>query len=64
MLKELNRIAAGLLGLHGFPTEPWTPPAQGAASGRDSKAAASGSRNGKTRRRVPRTRRPGTAAHA
>jgi hypothetical protein len=54
MLKELNRIAAALLGLHGYPTQPWTPPAEDAASGRNTKAAASSGRNGETRKRVSR----------
>lgn len=32
MLKELNRIAAGLLGLHGYPVEPWPAPAKDVGS--------------------------------
>lgn len=32
MLKELNKIAAGLLGLHGHPVEPWAASAQASAS--------------------------------
>lgn len=68
MLKELNRITAGLLGLHGYPTQPWTPPAQDPAQdparGRDNKAAAGGSGNSRTHRRVSRPRRPGLATRA
>ena len=29
MLKQLNGIAAGLLGLHGYPVEPFSRPAPG-----------------------------------
>ena len=64
MLKELNKIAAGLLGLHGFPTQPWTPPAQDAASGRGATPAGSGSRPGKTRKLASGLRRPGAATRA
>lgn len=64
MLKELNKIAAGLLGLHGYPTQPWTSPAQDAANGHGTTPAGSGGRAGKTRKRVSRPRRPGAATRA
>jgi hypothetical protein len=39
MLKELNKIAAGMLGLHGYPVQPWTAPAQGATDCRSAQPA-------------------------
>lgn len=64
MLKELNKIAAGLLGLHGYPAQPWTPPARDAANGRGTTPAGGDSRSGKTHKRVSRPRRPGPATRA
>lgn len=64
MLNELNKIAAGLLGLHGYPTQPWTPPVQDAANGRGTTPAGGDSRSGKTYKRASRPRRPGPATRA
>ena len=38
MLKELNSVAHGLLGLHGYPTQPFGWGRDVARSGRDEKA--------------------------
>jgi hypothetical protein len=64
MLKELNKIAAGLLGLHGYPNEPWTPPAHVAESGRRSTPASGSGRTGKTRNPGSRPRRTGATTRA
>lgn len=63
MLKELNSIAAGLLGLHGFPTKAWSAPAQGAASGRGA-AAIRGRKGNAVRKTAARAGRTGAATRA
>lgn len=56
MLKELNKIAAGLLGLHGYPTQPWTAVDKDVAAAPKPAPANRCSREGKTHRAVTRPR--------
>lgn len=63
MLKELNRIAAGLLGLHGYPAQPWTSPAPHAASRREATPGV-GRRAGATRKAKARAAHAGAATPA
>ena len=61
MLKELNRIAAGLMGLHGYPTEPWSAVAADAQSRREA-APTAGRRDATTRKTTVRPARKGRLA--